>query len=201
MLGKLFLFRMSANTQQLSLFDRDLGLFVPVQYCPHFTTTHPQICKKGTKMPTPNLVGSEYFPARLQAAMTEKSATVASLSNHSGVPESIVQSYLDDVAAPHLSIIEDLASSLGFCPGWLAFGIGKPKTQTLEEKAQLLMEEQKLTPAQLDDRYNQDGDGEHPLFNRADWIQATSAHDTLLGYWEWVSYRLKTVFAKHTQAG
>lgn len=152
-------------------------------------------------MPTPNLVGSEYFPARLQAAMTEKSATVASLSNDSGVPESIVQSYLADEAAPHLSIIEDLASPLGFCPGWLAFGIGKPKTQTLEEKAQLLMEEQKLTPAQLDDRYNQDGDGEHPLFNRAAWIQATSAHDTLLGYWEWVSYRLKTFSAQTRKAG
>ncbi len=152
-------------------------------------------------MPTPNLVGSEYFPARLQAAMTEKSATVASLSNDSGVPESILQSYLADEAAPHLSIIEDLASPLGFCPGWLAFGIGQRKPLTLEEKAELLMYDRMLSPAQLADRYNQDGDGEHWRFSRTEWIQATSARDTLLGYWEWVSYRMKTFSAQAPLAG
>lgn len=52
-----------------------------------------------------------------------------------------------------------------------------------------------LTSVQLDDKYNPDGDGEHPVFTRWDWCQIVAQRSTLLGYWDWVVYRLDDVYA------
>lgn len=43
-----------------------------------------------------------------------------------------------------------------------------------------------LTAEQLDDKYNPDGDGEHPRFRRKDWRAEVEAKNTLRGYWQWV---------------
>lgn len=51
-------------------------------------------------------------------------------------------------------------------------------------------DDRQLTPEQLDDKYNPDGDGEHPDFSRWDWRQAVASEDTIVGYWEWVSHQI-----------
>ena len=43
-----------------------------------------------------------------------------------------------------------------------------------------------LSPKQLDDKYNEDGDGEHPKFPRATWRTQVAEQWTVSGYWEWV---------------
>lgn len=48
-----------------------------------------------------------------------------------------------------------------------------------------------LTPAQLDDKYNPDGDGEHPQYTKQAWRAEVNEEETLLGYWEWVSCQTK----------
>lgn len=43
---------------------------------------------------------------------------------------------------------------------------------------------------QLDDKYNPEGDGEHPAFTRRDWRDAVANEDTVTGYWDWVYYKI-----------
>lgn len=50
-----------------------------------------------------------------------------------------------------------------------------------------------LTAEQLDDKYNSDGDGEHPLITREDWRTEVAAHGTINGYWEWLEYRMDKI--------
>lgn len=64
----------------------------------------------------------------------------------------------------------------------------------------------KLSPDQLDDKYNPDGDGEHPDFIRADWRKAVNDQATISGYWVWLSNELRhkahensTMFADQEQ--
>lgn len=47
-----------------------------------------------------------------------------------------------------------------------------------------------LTPEQLDDKFNPNGDGEYPLFTRADWREAVAQEYTISGYWAWVHHKL-----------
>lgn len=47
-----------------------------------------------------------------------------------------------------------------------------------------------LTADQLDEKYNPEGDGEHPTFTRKDWRQAVRQEETLTGYWVWVEAQL-----------
>lgn len=47
---------------------------------------------------------------------------------------------------------------------------------------------------QLDDRYNPNGDGEHPAFTRWDWRQAVAQQNTISGYWVWVAYMLDQLY-------
>ena len=44
---------------------------------------------------------------------------------------------------------------------------------------------------QLDDRYNEDGDGEHPGYTRRHWREHVKCQQTLAGYWEWVHFKLQ----------
>lgn len=48
-----------------------------------------------------------------------------------------------------------------------------------------------LSAIQLDDKYNPDGDGEHPVFNKAAWRDEAFKSLTLFGYWEWVADQLQ----------
>jgi len=43
-----------------------------------------------------------------------------------------------------------------------------------------------LLPEQLDDKYNQDGGGEHPVFSREEWRTHVAEQWTVSGYWDWV---------------
>jgi hypothetical protein len=47
-----------------------------------------------------------------------------------------------------------------------------------------------LNPDQLDEKYNPDGDGEHPTHTRFDWRQAVAEQSTISGYWVWVHHVL-----------
>ena len=53
----------------------------------------------------------------------------------------------------------------------------------------------RLNAEQLDDKYNPEGEGEHPVFTRWDWTQIVAQRSTLLGYWQWVEYRLDQSFS------
>lgn len=48
-----------------------------------------------------------------------------------------------------------------------------------------------LTAEQLDDKYNPEGDGEHPVFTRGDWRNEVFNGYTLRGYWEWVEAQIE----------
>lgn len=52
------------------------------------------------------------------------------------------------------------------------------------------LEDKNLSPEQLDDKYNPDGDGEHPVYTQSGWRESVGAQQTLFGYWEWVQYQL-----------
>jgi len=52
-------------------------------------------------------------------------------------------------------------------------------------------EDQTLTSDQLDDKYNPEGDGEHPYHTRLLWREAVDQRDTLCGYWDWVEYQIE----------
>lgn len=47
-----------------------------------------------------------------------------------------------------------------------------------------------LSPEELDEKYNPDGDGEHPTITRSDWRNAVALDETSSGYWEWLSHKL-----------
>ena len=55
------------------------------------------------------------------------------------------------------------------------------------EEVDILAEDRSQDGNQLDHYYNPNGDGEHPLFSRADWRQAVTNDETLYGYWAWVA--------------
>ena len=47
-----------------------------------------------------------------------------------------------------------------------------------------------LTEEQLDEKYNPDGDGEHPTHTRDCWQRAVLNDETSQGYWQWVRWSL-----------
>lgn len=54
--------------------------------------------------------------------------------------------------------------------------------------------EHHLTAEQLDDRYNFNGDGEHPKYSRASWRDEVFNGNTLCGYWVWVRGQVDDAF-------
>lgn len=50
-----------------------------------------------------------------------------------------------------------------------------------------------LSAEELDDKYNPEGDGEHPFLTRADWREAVANEDTISGYWAWLEHRLAEI--------
>lgn len=47
-------------------------------------------------------------------------------------------------------------------------------------------EDAHLSADQLDDKYNPEGAGEHPMFTRQMWREAVANEDTICGYWSWL---------------
>lgn len=58
-----------------------------------------------------------------------------------------------------------------------------------------------LSPEQLDDKYNPEGGGQHPVHTRSEWIQDVANENTLSGYWEWVSHQLILKQEEDAEAG
>lgn len=54
---------------------------------------------------------------------------------------------------------------------------------------QLMKADLGLPGAALDDIYNPEGDGEHPVIKRAMWRLAVEQQETISGYWDWVAHR------------
>lgn len=54
----------------------------------------------------------------------------------------------------------------------------------------LIKEDVGLTVEQLDEKYNPEGDGGHPLFTRALWRAEVAGEHTVSGYWDWVHHQL-----------
>lgn len=48
-----------------------------------------------------------------------------------------------------------------------------------------------LRADQLNEKYNPEGDGEHPTFPRCDWREEVRHERTIIGYWDWVEYQLE----------
>lgn len=58
------------------------------------------------------------------------------------------------------------------------------------QKVDYTSSDHSLTAAQLDEKYNPRGYGEHPKYLRRDWYQEVSDDNTLRGYWDWVKAKL-----------
>lgn len=58
------------------------------------------------------------------------------------------------------------------------------------EQLQILDMDFILDADQLDDKYNPNGDGEHPVFARDSWRVAVANQDTISGYWDWVEHQI-----------
>ena len=52
------------------------------------------------------------------------------------------------------------------------------------------IEDYELSAEQLDEKYNPEGDGQHPGYTRRAWRSAVAQEDTLCGYWDWVWHML-----------
>jgi hypothetical protein len=62
--------------------------------------------------------------------------------------------------------------------------LNKPFDFTLEQ-LNTMTEDSGLSASLLDDKYNSDGDGEHPIFLRKHWREAVAQEHTVHGYWDW----------------
>jgi hypothetical protein len=56
-----------------------------------------------------------------------------------------------------------------------------------------------LTPEQLDDKYNPEGDGEHPHYTRRDWREEVENYHTISGYWFWVAAQIEQAYDEEKQ--
>jgi hypothetical protein len=52
-----------------------------------------------------------------------------------------------------------------------------------------------LPGAALDDKYNPEGDGEHPVISRGTWRDAVAQQETISGYWDWTAHRVAEALA------
>jgi hypothetical protein len=57
-----------------------------------------------------------------------------------------------------------------------------------------------LPGSALDDKYNPEGDAEHPAVTRQMWREAVAQHETISGYWDWAAHRIALAFAPQIQA-
>ena len=62
--------------------------------------------------------------------------------------------------------------------------------QFTQEQLLVLTEDLGCPGSQLDDKYNPEGDGEHPVITRAEWREAVAQQHTVSGYWDWVGHEI-----------
>lgn len=67
----------------------------------------------------------------------------------------------------------------------------------MSTRRQILQQDSVLSPDQLDDKYNQDGDGRHPFFGEDGWMQDVMNRNTLSGYWAWVAHQIEDELQDH----
>lgn len=60
-----------------------------------------------------------------------------------------------------------------------------------ERRQQILEADCRLSGPMLDSKYNQDGDAQHPLYQRSRWREQVSLENTISGYWDWVSHMVR----------
>jgi hypothetical protein len=66
-----------------------------------------------------------------------------------------------------------------------------PTLRTLPTEAQEIMKEDLGLPGgALDDKYNPEGDGEHPVVTRQEWREAVAQQETVSGYWDWTAHKI-----------
>ncbi|WP_233874933.1 hypothetical protein [Paraburkholderia adhaesiva] len=58
------------------------------------------------------------------------------------------------------------------------------------EQLNLMATEAGLPGTVLDDIYNPEGDGEHPVITRVMWRKAVARQDTVSGYWDWTAHQI-----------
>lgn len=69
-----------------------------------------------------------------------------------------------------------------------------------KSKAKVTIEDLFRNAEQMDDHYNPEGYGEHPVLTRDCWRHEVLERNTISGYWDWVVYELKAnldVWAKY----
>jgi hypothetical protein len=65
-----------------------------------------------------------------------------------------------------------------------------------QEQLLVLTEDLGMPGSQLDDKYNPEGDGEHPVFVRETWRREVSDENTISGYWDWAAHQIALSMAK-----
>jgi hypothetical protein len=66
-----------------------------------------------------------------------------------------------------------------------------PTLRTLPTESQEIMKEDLGLPGgALDDKYNPEGDGEHPVVTRQEWREAVAQQETVSGYWDWTAHKI-----------
>lgn len=69
--------------------------------------------------------------------------------------------------------------------------------QRLEaRRLEVLKDDQDLTAEQLDDKYNPEGDGRHPIFGEESWMLEVMNRQTLVGYWDWVVHEIEEALSE-----
>lgn len=76
-------------------------------------------------------------------------------------------------------------------PGQVAVTLYEVEGEKLTRE-QVITVDSGLTAEQLDDKYNQDGGGEHPVFTRQGWRHEVGERNTVSGYWDWVESQVDT---------
>lgn len=135
----------------------------------------------------------EGFASRLNYALSRNNCSLVTACKHAQVDAPLMLLVLEGQADPTARQISKLADALGVNPAWLAFGIGEQNLPTVDELARCFAEDILLSADQLDEKYSPDGDGEHPWFTREHWSQAVRSGHTIVGYWQWLSYRLASL--------
>lgn len=73
-----------------------------------------------------------------------------------------------------------------------------PTLRTLPTESQEIMKEDLGLPGgALDDKYNPEGDGEHPVISRQEWREAVAQQETVSGYWDWTAHKIAEDMAPH----
>lgn len=61
------------------------------------------------------------------------------------------------------------------------------------ERKMAFADDRDLSAEELDDKYNPNGDGEHPLLTRKEWRAVVGDGGTSLGYWQWLRDKMNEV--------